>query len=158
MTIWAFTGPESDKVYDHTVFISEKIRSLRMTECITGCSCGLDTLVALCATMRHDWKKIHHTLVVPDFRHNESFFLEFKGWQTEYPENFEIVQMPSGTGPLNRNDEMVKRCEGLCVFPLQPEYLRSGTWATVRRARKAGRTVRVYPLWREEAWEEGPEL
>jgi hypothetical protein len=42
---------------------------------------------------------------------------------------------------LVRNHEMVDECEALVATPRGPERLRSGTWATVRYARKQGRPV-----------------
>lgn len=48
--------------------------------------------------------------------------------------------------PLTRNDEIVKRSKYMIATPhTQQEELRSGTWATVRRARTA--EVPVLILW-----------
>lgn len=44
--------------------------------------------------------------------------------------------------PMDRNQEMVNRCQILLAFPGErEEVLRSGTWATIRRARKAFKTI-----------------
>jgi hypothetical protein len=37
---------------------------------------------------------------------------------------------------LDRNKRIVETCDLLVAFPDKPEYLRSGTWSTVRAARK----------------------
>lgn len=48
--------------------------------------------------------------------------------------------------PLDRNGDIVAACAALVVCPAGPEVMRSGTWATVRRARKARRRmVFVWP-------------
>jgi hypothetical protein len=50
-------------------------------------------------------------------------------------------------GYMKRNDVLVAHADVLLAFPKTPqEELRSGTWATIRRARKAGVEVRLFPL------------
>lgn len=52
-----------------------------------------------------------------------------------------------GTGLLRRNDILAVNCTHLLAFPEAPaEEQRSGTWATVRRARKLDRPIKVHPL------------
>lgn len=47
---------------------------------------------------------------------------------------------------MERNDEIVRECEWLIAAPKGfEEELRSGTWATIRRARKAGKKVTI--IW-----------
>jgi hypothetical protein len=59
---------------------------------------------------------------------------EARGW--------EVVSHPAGANPLVRNREIVAACEVLVAAPLtDEEVLRSGTWATVRYARAAGKPV-----------------
>ena len=41
--------------------------------------------------------------------------------------------------PLSRNHKIVDECDELIAAPYGPEKLRSGTWATIRYARKMGR-------------------
>lgn len=58
-------------------------------------------------------------------------------------------------GYLKRDDLTVARSQILLAFPKTPvEEQRSGTWATVRRARKAGIEIRFYPLDFSEVWTE----
>ena len=40
-----------------------------------------------------------------------------------------------------RNHDIVDACSTLIAGPHRPEYIRSGTWSTVRYARKQNRTV-----------------
>jgi len=42
---------------------------------------------------------------------------------------------------LDRNAVIVGACQALVACPEGPEVIRSGTWSTVRAARKAGRAV-----------------
>jgi hypothetical protein len=42
---------------------------------------------------------------------------------------------------LTRNRDIVDACKILVAVPYGPEILRSGTWSTVRYARRVGRTV-----------------
>lgn len=42
---------------------------------------------------------------------------------------------------LDRNNQIVLACDALFAAPDGPETLRSGTWSTVRRARKSGKAV-----------------
>ena len=54
----------------------------------------------------------------------------------------EIVAHPASDDPLKRNREIVAACDVLIAAPLtDKEELRSGTWATVRYARAAGKPV-----------------
>jgi nucleoside 2-deoxyribosyltransferase len=54
----------------------------------------------------------------------------------------EIIPHPAGSDPLARNREIVDSIDILIAAPLKDdEELRSGTWATVRYARAAGKPV-----------------
>jgi hypothetical protein len=45
--------------------------------------------------------------------------------------------------PLYRNRDIVDACDILLACPKGPEERRSGTWATIRYARKIGRLVKI---------------
>lgn len=48
--------------------------------------------------------------------------------------------------PLERNRTIVDECEVLVACPAGPEVTRSGTWSTIRYARRIGRpVVIIYP-------------
>jgi hypothetical protein len=49
-------------------------------------------------------------------------------------------------GYLERNQDIVDACTVLVATPLQFETQRSGTWATIRRARKARKPILI--IWR----------
>lgn len=44
---------------------------------------------------------------------------------------------------LERNTQIVLACDALFAAPDGPERMRSGTWSTVRKGRKAGKTVTI---------------
>lgn len=48
---------------------------------------------------------------------------------------------------LDRNHDIVDACDILIACPKMKEVLRSGTWATVRYARKIGKPIAI--LWRD---------
>jgi hypothetical protein len=57
-----------------------------------------------------------------------------------------VVPYPAGDAPIERNHTMVDRSALLVACPAQDhEILRSGTWATIRYARK--RCISVTIIW-----------
>lgn len=49
--------------------------------------------------------------------------------------------------PLERNHDIVEACELLIACVAGPEEIRSGTWATIRYARKVGKPIVI--IWPE---------
>lgn len=130
--------------------IREGLESLKVfpTEFVTGAAYGADT-VAFWAGLSL-WEGAMHHLVVPDAPHNEAV--------VELGERLEVVtveRMPKGTDYMARNDRMVELAELLVAFPsTREEQQRSGTWATVRRARKRGVPRLFFPLDGTPGWVE----
>jgi predicted Rossmann fold nucleotide-binding protein DprA/Smf involved in DNA uptake len=63
--------------------------------------------------------------------------------------------MAAGTTYMDRNARLVALGDMLLAFPAtRAEELRSGTWSTIRRARKAGKRIVIVPLDGTEPWEE----
>ncbi len=65
----------------------------------------------------------------------------------------------SSKGYLNRNDLTIARIGVLLAFPPTSVELKgqgpgAGTWATIRRARRAGRVIWFYPLDGSRPWRE----
>jgi hypothetical protein len=61
-------------------------------------------------------------------------------------------------GYMNRNALLVSKIDRLLAFPETPKMeLRSGTWATIRRARDAGVEIWFYPLDGTNPWIEMPD-
>lgn len=72
-----------------------------------------------------------------------------------YPIRFRYVddRREPKDDPIERNHDIVDEGEFLIAMPSEPEYTRSGTWATVRYARKLHRTIAIiWPDGRVE-WE-----
>ena len=70
--------------------------------------------------------------------------------RANYPSTLVLPAKP----PLERNVDIVKNCDLLVAAPAEnKEQLRSGTWATIRRARDYGRRMIVlYPDGRLEVY------
>lgn len=66
-----------------------------------------------------------------------------KGMTSDLAMKVSAVKHPAKP-PLDRNRDIVDTCEVLVACPKGPEEMRSGTWATVRYARKRGRRVVIF--------------
>lgn len=64
----------------------------------------------------------------------------FPGWRADA---WDVDEMREPKPPIARNRDMVDESEKVAACPDGPERLRSGTWATVRYARKLDRDVRI---------------
>lgn len=108
-------------------------------EFTTGGAYGIDTIAAKEAMKVHP--NALHRLCVPAAPFNRSI-----------SGSFSIIEyVPAGKSVsdtyMARNDRIVAYSDVLLAWPLTAvEELRSGTWATIRRARKQGKEVRIYPL------------
>ena len=95
-----------------------------------------------------------HQLIVPNYRHNEHLVTLWVDTGKTNPK-YSTIFMPRHTGPLDRNTKMVEVSTHQVAFPeTQVEELRSGTWSTIRRARKKGIPTYFYPLNGEPPWSE----
>jgi hypothetical protein len=108
-----------------------------VTEFTTGGARGVDTAAAFLAQAVHPLAK--HRVLLPDQPYHPV-------WDTPgSARDFEVKRISGGY--MARNDALVACADILIAFPERPdEEVRSGTWATVRRARKAGITVVLAPL------------
>lgn len=62
----------------------------------------------------------------------------------EWAKDAGVTILPAAP-PLVRNKTMVRACSVLLSLPHQSEFLRSGTWSTVRYGRKLGRRIEICP-------------
>lgn len=73
-------------------------------------------------------------------------------WIVNGDYNTEVEEMPNGTSLLDRDQRVVDEVQGLIAFPMHAEdhveSRRSGTWATIRMARRKGIPIVVLPLAR----------
>lgn len=98
---------------------------------VSGCAYGVDTETANAVVNYWPGARLH--LVVPARPCNKSLIRLSKLPQVS------VEHMPSGTTYLDRNDRMIELADYLIAFPRNfEEKLRSGTWATIRRARTKG--------------------
>jgi hypothetical protein len=102
---------------------------------VTGACIGGDAFIAkTIAGMRPDTKQL---VIVPSDRSRVEEWWMDKQFSAL---RIEVEYMPEGTTYKDRNRRIVESCNGLVGFPLYPEKhgksLRSGTWQTIRMAKK----------------------
>jgi hypothetical protein len=67
-------------------------------------------------------------------------------WARKFVSGSEVHRVHAIRAPLDRNRTMVNESHGVIAAPMSSaEVMRSGTWATIRYARKAGKPVLV--IW-----------
>jgi hypothetical protein len=140
---------------DHYIADAIEELPLHVTEFTTGAAFGVDTLAARIAVVR--LPDTVHRIVAPAKLHNDELA---PALIRDYGSNrrIELVQMPEGSSYLDRNEYMVDLCDVLLAFPdTEREMLRSGTWHTVRAARRKGKVIKFFPLNGDEPWTEVPE-
>jgi hypothetical protein len=120
--------------------IRQLIRGLQPgTTVVTGACVGVD---ALAAKIAFSTPGIHVMTVVPANRKAVD-----PNWQ-RYCHDF--YEMPLGTSYRDRNLYIVDLCDWLLAFPMYAEWdgrsTRSGTWQTIRLARKAGKQAQAFVL------------
>lgn len=143
-----FTGPlELNEPGER--FVSRTVAALCDFDCfVSGAAYGVDTAAGLAAAEL--FPDAMHRVYVPQAWHNEAAVAQLR------ERGAEVIEVaPGPNGPyMARNDAMVadRAVEQLVGFPhTAAERLRSGTWATIRRARKAGLRVVLHPLSEVEA-------
>jgi predicted Rossmann fold nucleotide-binding protein DprA/Smf involved in DNA uptake len=105
-------------------------------ELVVGGADGADIIIAQMAIRRGF--KVHAVLPQASFHPHAR----------HYSTSFEYAAMGHNDTDsyMNRNDLLVLRSDRLIAFPDTAYPSRSGTWATIRRARKAGKHVELHPL------------
>lgn len=132
-------------------YINDVLDALRGNVFITGGAYGIDTYVA--TRLLDMFPKARHICVVPyEYKANEVHHLtmEKRGelWDMAKPTR------KSDVPELLRNDYMLELAQELnadtaklVAFPGGPnEVLRSGTWSTIRYARKREMKIEIHPL------------
>jgi hypothetical protein len=132
----AFTGPTELSRLEEK-YVRSQVAGLRADRFVSGAATGVDTVAIMAA-----WEYLNRSefyLTVPDRWHNGGLvnYARMEGWTIEY--------VPGGYMP--RNDRTVELADELHAFPETPvPVLRSGTWATIRRAERKGIPVIFHPL------------
>lgn len=108
---------------------------------VTGACVGFDTLAG--AYMALTRPEAEHVVLVPSNRY------KVHEWWTEFP-NVIVVEMAEDTDFKDRNQEIVNRSDVLMYCALFPEdhgaSRRSGTWQTIRMARRKPIPTHRYSL------------
>lgn len=133
---YSVTGPARYLTDEEFVAVERAVRALtNVDEFTTGGAYGIDTAAASVAFRKHP--QAFHRLCIPKGK-NYNIAMH------DYPFH-EIVWVEGGY--MKRNDVLVAHADVLLAFPeTLKEQRRSGTWATIRRAEKAGIEVRKFPL------------
>lgn len=140
-----FTGPRALRNGQRETLLTPLVKELgHFQQFVTGAAYGLDTAAAeVCYEL---WPDAQHTLVVPAAWHNRDVV------QWAFEREFEIIMAPGKDtvrdAYMARNDMMVNLLTKLFAFPTTPERMRSGTWATIRRARRRGIPVHYTELYK----------
>lgn len=125
---------------DGRFFIDRMLRRHREgLESITfGGAIGVDATAAVQVCL---WReRPFMRLVLPYARGQVARENSFVEWD-------EVIEMPENTTYMDRNEKMLDHGDMVVAFPYgEAEVLRSGTWATVRRAEKRGYPVHIYPM------------
>jgi len=135
--IYAVTGAQ-EPIGDYNTRVYNTFLTLdpKKDKVLTGACVGIDRVAAITA---YALGFFVHTIIPANLaKIDEQFFAHCTTY--EY--------MPKGTSYMDRNWRLVNHpdypCDCLLAFPNQnEEILRSGTWSTVRRARKLGKEVRI---------------
>ena len=118
-------------------------------EYTTGACVGTDAFIGAWL-WRHAPRALHRVVVPADRSRVESWWLHRAIREAAGSYGVEVEEMGPGTSYRDRNLRIVERSDVLVAFPAygedDPRSLRSGTWQTVRMARRAGLEVRVVVL------------
>jgi len=155
VTVVAVTGARGFRKGEEEIargIVRKTLEGLQgVTEFRTGAAFGVDTVA--CEVGLNSFKKAWHRLYVPDQPHNADVVEMFDLWRDA--RRADIIRMPKGSSYRDRNIAMVEGAEMVCAFPSTgEEIVRSGTWMTVRLARRAGVPLLVVPLSGEKGWVE----
>lgn len=146
MIKYSVTGTTECRTDEHWDIIDNAIKCLTHVHTFnTGGALGVDSVAARLAAKRHP--QAFHVLYYPETLFwNKPLLQESFWWHT----------WAVAGSYMDRNDVLVLNCNILLAFPqTAAEVQRSGTWATVRRARKAKKPIWVYPLDGSYGWKEG---
>lgn len=118
----------------HYITETQMRGDLHIEKVVHGDCVGADSFFDQIVCDRTAWLRELHPSDLPDTRANSHLFR---------PERVMRVHPPAP--PLERNVRIVRRVDLLLACPRGVETLRSGTWATIRLARKQEVPVRI--IW-----------
>lgn len=139
--------------------IQEALEGLQIepTLFITGASWGADTVAAQIGYSiwppGRTQPGTEHRIVVPAAPHNEELVEQMRGLEGVVIERLARRHVKQNDAYMARNDRMIELAELLIAFPsTRTEQHRSGTWSTVRRARKKRLPIMFRPLDATPGW------
>lgn len=119
------------------MWIKERMEFIRPTGVVTGGCTGFDALMGEYCALR--WEDLEHTVIVPaDQKAVDPWWTK----PTLSHVDITVIQMPPGSTYRDRNIMIVAKSAMMLGQPERPEddpkSRRSGTWQTIRLARRAG--------------------
>lgn len=153
---YAFTGTalvsDETSARDLVETVIEQLPDV--SEIHTGAAKGIDSMAFMAAV--EQWPDVQQRLFVP---FGLAYNYPLLTWANRHvPQEQLDVRLIRG-GYMKRNDALVAHADVLLAFPAFPgERRRSGTWATVRRARALGIPVHIFPLSKADELMERPYL
>lgn len=135
---YSITGISDELTYRQYTFVAKIIKQLTdVDELTTGAAYGVDSVAYYSGVMQHP-NIVHRVCYPHGLWFNEKLLADAKQWG-HVVEKYRSYML--------RNDGLIKYADTLIAFPRSAiEERRSGTWATVRRARKAGIPVEIHAL------------
>lgn len=107
-----------------------------VTQVTTGGAKGIDRLAFFMAI--DIWPDAHHRVILPKVYNGEFVTAAFEC-------RADVIY--TGLEPLERNHVILDHTDYLLAFPkTRKEVLRSGTWATIRYAKKRDLPLKIVPL------------
>lgn len=154
---YGFSGSRSIPAGRESI-IDGVLAILHGAEFTTGACMGVDAYVGM--KLWRDHPEALHRIVVPADRSRVEYWWTHRAIRDAGPQSGVLLEeMMPGMSYADRNQRIVQHSDVLVAFPAHPETdprsKRSGTWQTVRMARRAGLDVLVAVLDESEEDRDG---
>jgi hypothetical protein len=152
MTAFAVTGTSRLLITEERMYIRRIVREHLLTKrgkpraharLVSGAALGVDSEAVLAVWDLLPFNRVR--LWVPGTAHHNYALVErtrMRGGEITVVDN---AHTPGATY-MARNDAVVADCDHLLAFPSAAKPYRSGTWATINRARRANKQVSIFAL------------
>lgn len=126
---------------EQKTIVDEVLSTLNGSEFTTGACIGVDAYIG--RKLWYDRPESLHRVVIPADRSRVAeWWLEYEIGDAGPYRAPELEEMPPGTTYRERNWRIIEHSDVLVAFPAYPEddprSARSGTWQTIRMARREG--------------------